>query len=196
MRKLIVVITLAAMLLTNVPSLACFTPKPKIISISPAKALNNGVAQVSIAGEKFVKDTQVKLVKAGGTEIMAGSLRLVSKTWIDCSFDLRGKAAGQWDVVVVNKSDKRTARLAGGFTVEYPAPTVAKADPGQAEEGAKVALALSGNLFRDGLRVELTQGGRTMAKATGVARQSAAKASCRVRSDRSVARQIRSDRDQ
>ena len=178
MRKLIVVITLAAMFLTNVPSLACFTPKPKIISISPAKALNNGVVQVSIAGDKFVKETQVKLVKAGGTAISGGNLRLVSKTWIDCSFDLRGKAVGQWDVVVVNKSDKRTAVLAGGFTIEYPAPTVAKVDPGEAEEGAKVALALTGDLFRDGLRVELTQNGRAMAKATGVARQSAAKASC------------------
>ncbi len=178
MRKWMAVFTLAAMLLVCDPSLACFYPKPKIISITPAKALNNGMVLVGIAGDKFVKDVQVKLVKAGGTEISADNLRLVSKSLINCSFDLRGKAVGRWDVVVVNKSERRTAKLAGGFTVEYPAPTVAKADPGQAEEGAKVALALTGDLFRDGLRVELTQGGRTIAKATGVARQSGTKASC------------------
>lgn len=178
MRKWIAIITMAAMLLANTPSLACFYPRPKIFSTNPVKGLNNGVVQVSIAGDKFVKNAHIKLVKAGGTEISADNIRMVSRTWIDCSFDLRGKAVGQWDVVVVNKSAKRTAVLSGGFTVEYPALTVAKADPGQAEEGAKVALALTGDLFRDGLRVELTQGGRTMAKATGVARQSGTKASC------------------
>ena len=178
MRKWIAIITVAAMLLANTPSLACFYPRPKIFSTNPVKGLNNGVVQVSIAGDKFVKNAHIKLVKAGGTEISADNIRMVSRTWIDCSFDLRGKAVGQWDVVVVNKSAKRTAVLSGGFTVEYPALTVAKADPGQAEEGAKVALALTGDLFRDGLRVELTQGGRTMAKATGVARQSGTKASC------------------
>jgi hypothetical protein len=46
---------------------------------------------------------------------------VISPTQITCTLPITGRAAGQWNVAVINP-DGQTATLANGFTVTSPSP--------------------------------------------------------------------------
>jgi len=116
----------AAFILIMVLSL-CFTViswgcdcKPTIVSIVKNSAMNTEQVTVTITGTHFQKRASVKLTRSG-EEIVATHVKVISHTNLTCDFDLRGKSAGQWDVVVKVCYDQ--AVLAGGFTIIAPQPT-------------------------------------------------------------------------
>ena len=136
------------------------TPTPQIVTVTPDYSINNQAVTVTITGKKFTKSSSVKLVKPGETEIIASQVNVISKTKIECKFELKDQPGGKWDVVVANQdkitSKLKTATLAGGFRIEYPAPRITAVEPGSGLIDQKVALTLSGSGFRNGATINLS----------------------------------------
>ncbi|MEP7341654.1 MAG: SBBP repeat-containing protein [Acidobacteriota bacterium] len=89
-----------------------------IKSITSNHGGDTGSATVYIHGVGFLAGAAVKLVRAGQSDISGQPVKIrEAGRVILTSFDLRGKARGQWDVVATNP-DGRTAILEKGFTVE------------------------------------------------------------------------------
>jgi outer membrane protein OmpA-like peptidoglycan-associated protein len=139
-------------------SLLLFIPTPQVDSISPNFGLNNEVVNVVINGNKFDNKVTIMLVKSGESDIVATDVK-VSKKQIQCSFDLHGQAVGLWDLVVVNRkqanSKGKSAKLIGGFTIQYPKPTVSEIKPDQGLFGDTVIVNISGTGFRTGAKLAL-----------------------------------------
>ena len=90
---------------------------PAVASITPNSAPNAGsVAIEDLTGSDFLPGASVKLTRAGQADVIGTSVMVISPTKIRCSFDLTGKAIGQWNVVVTNP-DGQSATLANAFTV-------------------------------------------------------------------------------
>lgn len=86
-----------------------------IHSISPVSAGNAGTASITIKGAKFAQGAAVKLVAPDGGEL-APRVVNIETSRIRALFDLKGKAAGQYDVVVTNP-DTQTTSADNAFTV-------------------------------------------------------------------------------
>ncbi len=87
------------------------------MSITPNSGANTGsVGITNLAGSRFQTGAAVKLTKLPEADIVATGVTVVSATKITCTFNLTGKAAGQWNVVVTNP-DAQSATLANGFTI-------------------------------------------------------------------------------
>ncbi|MBP6003474.1 MAG: carboxypeptidase regulatory-like domain-containing protein [Pyrinomonadaceae bacterium] len=86
-----------------------------IRTVSPAEAGNAGYATVVIDGAKFQTGATIKLVASGGLEIVPGKFKVFPNRII-ALFDLKGKAAGDYDIIVRNP-DNQTATLADGFKI-------------------------------------------------------------------------------
>ncbi len=84
-------------------------------SVSPESAGNRGYASLEINGAKFREGATALLVGPGGNISPIG--HAVGTSRIAAIFDLRGRAAGEYDVVVRNP-DNSTAILEDGFEVE------------------------------------------------------------------------------
>jgi hypothetical protein len=89
-----------------------------IKSLAPNHGGDTGSATVHIHGVGFQAGATVKLARSGQSDITGQPVKVrEAGRMILTSFDLRGKARGQWDVVVTNP-DGRSVTLANGFTVE------------------------------------------------------------------------------
>ena len=95
---------------------------PTVTAIAPNNGTNDGTVDITnLAGTSFVHGATIKLTNAGQAEIVATNVSYESVTKITCTFDLTGKAAGQWNVVVINPADESNpATLANGFTISEP----------------------------------------------------------------------------
>lgn len=144
-------------------------PAPTVASITPDNGLNNGsVSITSLVGTGFMSGATVKLQRAGQTDLSATSVTVVGSTLITCSFNLSGKAAGVWDVLVTN-ADTQSATLPDGFTIAYPAPTVTGITPGAGLNSGTISITnLAGTGFLAGATVELQKAGQTPIAATGI----------------------------
>ena len=99
-------------------------PAPTVTSITPTSGLNTGSVSITdLSGTGFQLGATVKLTKAGQTDIAATSVERVSASKITCTFDLTGKALGQWNVVVTNP-DAQSATLTNGFAIAEGVPPV------------------------------------------------------------------------
>ncbi len=149
-----IVLSMALILTFSAVTLGCFVFTPKISAVSINKALNNAPVTLTITGAKYNKKTTAKLVQAGKPEILASGVKFNSKTEIVATFDLTGKAVGQYDVVVANS--KKTATLASAFTLEYPAPVVTSIVPKQGLVKTTLSVTIAGIYFRNGAAVKLS----------------------------------------
>ncbi len=92
-------------------------PAPIVSGITPASGLNEGTVSITnLAGSNFVSGATVKLSKTGESDIPATGVVVVSATKITGSFDLTGKAIGNWNVVVTNPSGL-SGTLENAFTI-------------------------------------------------------------------------------
>ena len=144
-------------------------PPPTVTSITPDSGSDIGsVSITNLAGSGFQAGAAVKLTKTGQADIAGASVIVVSPAQITCSFDLTGKATGQWNVVVTNP-DLQSAWLANGFTVAANQPTVAGITPSSALNTGTVSITnLAGGNFLSGASVKLTKSGQTDIAGTGV----------------------------
>ncbi|OIO89861.1 MAG: hypothetical protein AUJ92_20345 [Armatimonadetes bacterium CG2_30_59_28] len=149
-------------------------PAPTVTRIMPYGGLNNGpVAITNLSGSNFRPGDEVKLVKEGETDIGAANVTIVTSSKITCTFDLTGKPAGAWDVVVTDDCSQSGA-LAGGFTIVEAstvthdvAVTALTAAPNPVFRGRTVTFSYTvenlGNVPEKQLTVRLTYSGRTLA---------------------------------
>jgi len=101
-------------------------PGPVVTGIRPAAGFNTtSVSITNLAGLHFNTTVApaVKLNHTGYADIVATGVTVIDSTNITCTFDLTGRPAGTWDVVVTNP-DGRAGKLADGFTITAPGTTV------------------------------------------------------------------------
>jgi hypothetical protein len=96
-----------------------------VTAITPALSPSSGSTGITdLAGTGFQFGATVKLTRVGESDIVASGLAVVGSTKITCTFDLTGKALGQWNVIVTNQ-DGQSGTLTDGFTVmEGIAPVI------------------------------------------------------------------------
>ncbi len=75
-----------------------------------------GEVKVTITGTGFAAGAKVELRKEGQEPIAAKSVTVVDEKKIECTFALKDKAAGDWDVVV--KVGEKEVKKEKGFKVE------------------------------------------------------------------------------
>jgi hypothetical protein len=93
---------------------------------------------------------------------------VVSPTQITCTFDLTGKAAGQWNVAVTN-FDGKSGMQSNGFTISAPAPTVTGITPNTGLNTTTISITnLAGTYFLSGATVKLNRTGYADIAGTGV----------------------------
>ena len=154
------------------------SPVPTVSSISPTSG-NRGwpVSIAEINGADFQPLASVKL-RSGSSEITATGVTVVSPLKITCAFDLTGKTAGFWNVVVINTDTKEGVKT-GGFLITSPAPTVSSITPSDGLNTKTVSITnLSGTGFQSGAKVNLTRTGYPNITATGVTIVSPTKITC------------------
>ena len=91
---------------------------PKITNITPSIGNNNTAKKdIVITGTNFKEGLNIRLTKPGYDPINALNITLNSENEVSCSFDLRGKEAGDWDVSITNPNTQFD-RVERGFKVE------------------------------------------------------------------------------
>ena len=160
-------------------------PAPTVTGITP----NGGVAGTSVsvtnlAGTNFVVGTtpSVWLVKTGAGNITATGVTVVSSTNITCTLPLpaaSATSAGQWDIVITN-DDGQSGKLARGFTVTNPAPTVTGITPNSGVADTSVSVTIDGTNFIVGTTpsVWLAKTAESNITATGVTVVSPTRITC------------------
>jgi hypothetical protein len=92
-------------------------PAPEIIAMTPSTGTAyEGVHITNLAGSGFNADPRVWLKKTGEDSVEAFNVVVESPFQITCDFSLGSVAAGNWDVVVINR-DGRMDKLLSGFEV-------------------------------------------------------------------------------
>ena len=92
--------------------------KLAVTSIEPgsAAATKGKVVIRKLVGAGFLEGAKVKLTCSGQPEVLGTSVEVISGKRIICEFDLSGKQAGKWDVIVVNP-DNNEAKGASLFEI-------------------------------------------------------------------------------
>lgn len=157
-------------------------PSVAVTSITPNSGANTGTVSITnLAGTGFAAGAAVKLTKTGQDNIPGTDVSVVSATKITCKFNLSGRAAGKWNVVVTNL-DKGSGTLAEGFTIintPTPVPTVTGITPNSALNSGLVGITnLAGTGFVNGATVKLTKTGQDNIPGTDVVVVSATKITC------------------
>ena len=97
---------------------------PTVTAITPNSGTNNGTVNItSLSGTNFRSGAVVRLTQTGQNDIFGSAVAVLSPTNLTCSFDLTGKAIGQWQVNVTNDDDQ-TGDLPAGFKIEAPTVSV------------------------------------------------------------------------
>jgi PKD repeat protein len=108
------------------------TPGPGITSITPASGVNTTTVSITHLAGSYFNTTHtpvsVRLNRTGFTDITADDVTVIDTTNITCTFDLTGRQAGPWNVVVTNP-DNQEGMLAGGFEIQTTTPSVTSIDP-------------------------------------------------------------------
>ncbi|HPQ75772.1 MAG TPA: PKD domain-containing protein [Methanoregulaceae archaeon] len=146
-------------------------PAPTVTDITPDVGLNNEIFYISnLTGTGFRDEATVTFNMTGQADFDATNVTVVDPTKITCDVDLNGVAVGDWNVIVTNEDGQSSAPLVGGFTVEYPAPTVSSPiTPSFGPNDREIEItSIPGTGFRDGAAVALTKTGYADIVATDV----------------------------
>lgn len=180
--KLVAALSLALILLLSFSLLASACPAPVFKGVNPEQGNNDGSITVTISGEKFHKSVGVKLTKTGESDIIATDIQLVSKNELTCTFDLKGKSVGEWDLIVYNVGTftkrEKSAFPPGTFTIVANAPLVSAIIPKMGLKDTVVSVSINGANFKNGAKVVLTAPGLTDINGSSVKIISQSQISC------------------
>jgi len=141
---------------------------PTVTGISPNSGINTGKTGIlNITGTGFREGARVKLTRDGQSDIEGADVVVVDSTKITCTFDLSGKAAGVWNVVVTNM-DNQSGMLPNGFTILNPRPTITSITPNSGPANGLVNITIVGTGFQDRATVKLVRTGNSDITATNV----------------------------
>lgn len=180
--KLVAALSLALILLLSFSLLASACPAPVFKGVNPEQGNNDGSITVTISGEKFHKSVGVKLTKTGESDIIATDIQLVSKNELTCTFDLKGKSVGEWDLIVYNVGTftkrEKSAFPPGTFTIVANAPLVSAIIPKMGLKDTVVSVSINGANFKNGAKILLTAPGLTDINGSSVKIISQSQISC------------------
>jgi hypothetical protein len=128
---------------------------PIISKISPTFAAKDTVVSVIITGSNFQNGATVKLVKAGSAPINT-TVTSVTAFDISCFFNLHGKSEGSYNLIVINP-DGQSDSQQGIFTIGSVSPVIAGMYPVTGALNDKVSLTISGQNFRNEVKVSFTK---------------------------------------
>ena len=179
--KLLTASLVSVIMLLSLSAATLATSMPIVSSFAPVKATDSEIISVTVTGEKFAKTAYVRLTKAGQTDIMATDLQ-ISKTQLTATLDLKGKAAGKWDIVVGNigtfTKKEKPFTTAGGFTIENTAPIVKAVLPKSGMKDSTLSVSVVGEYFRKGAVVKLISQSGVEVAASNVSVTSASQMTC------------------
>ena len=163
--KLVTALSLALILVISFSLLASACPAPVFNEVNPDQGNNDGSITVTISGEKFHKSVGVKLTKTGEPDIIATDVQLVSKNELTCTFDLKDKSVGKWELIIYNvgtfTKKEKPAFPPGTFTIVANAPVVSAIIPKMGLKDTVVSVSINGANFKNGAKVVLTAPGLT-----------------------------------
>jgi PGF-pre-PGF domain-containing protein len=130
------------------------TTTPSVTEILPSSGYNSSTVSITnIGGSGFwpgSTTTGITLRRSGYTDITGSSITVVSDSNITGTFDLTGREAGLWDVVVTNP-DAKSATLPAAFEILPPVPAVSGITPGSGVNTTIVTItSLNGSGFWPG----------------------------------------------
>jgi PKD repeat protein len=151
-----------------------------VTSISPDSGQNTGMVFITnLSGTDFPGNATARLVLAGQPNITSQYLTVVNPMKITCVFDLTAKAAGRWDVVVINNTDGTGGVLPEGFSVVNPAPALTGITPDTGINTGLVQITnLSGSHFLPNASVSLVKSNQTNITGTNVQLVNPSKITC------------------
>jgi hypothetical protein len=129
---------------------------PSLSKISPGVAARDTTVSVTITGTDFQDGATVKLIKAGSSPITAYGVSATARE-ISCFFNLDGKSDGSYNLIVMNP-DGQSDSLAGVFTIGAASPVIAGMYPVTAALNDTVSVSISGQNFRNEVKVSLFRG--------------------------------------
>jgi hypothetical protein len=128
---------------------------PSIQKMSPTSAVRDTVVSATISGSNFQNGATVKLFKAGASPIN-GTVTSVTAFDISCFFNLNGKNEGIYNLIVINP-DGQSDSVQAVFTVGETSPVIAGMYPVTGAMKNKVPLTISGQNFRNEVKVSFTR---------------------------------------
>ena len=128
---------------------------PSISKISPTSAVKDTVVSATITGSNFQNGASVKLYKAGSAPINA-TVTSVTAFDISCFFNLDGKNDGIYNLIVINP-DGQSDSVQAVFTIGEASPVIAGIYPVTGALNDKVSLTISGQNFRNEVKVSFTK---------------------------------------
>jgi len=170
---------------TRVDYISVLIPPPTVSAITPTTGINTTTVSIThLAGTDFNtthSPVLVKLNRTGFTDIGGTDVTVVDSTNITCRFDLTGRQAGTWNVVVTNP-DNQEGMLAGGFEIQTTTPSVTGINPASGFNSSTVDITyLAGDGFWTGSSttgVVLRRSGYTDIDGTDVTVLSPAQIAC------------------
>ena len=141
-------------------------PTPTITTIAPASGIRGQTLDVLVTGTGFISGTSALTL---GSDVTVNSFTVTSLTQITANISIASTAAaGGRDVTVTNGPPVGgSGLLAGGFTVNNPAPTVSNISPASANRGSIVNVTVTGSQFITGV-TSLNFGGDIVVNSTVV----------------------------
>ena len=127
---------------------------PRLVSSTPSSAPDTSVVTLTITGSNLQQGATAKLTHVGQVDI-PGSAVVVGAggTSLSAAFDVRGRLADAWSVVVTNP-DGLSALLPGAFLVQK-VPVVTSITPTFVNDENLITATITGSHFVTGVAVRL-----------------------------------------
>ena len=129
---------------------------PTLSNISPILGAKDATVSVTITGTNFQNGATVRLIQPGSPAVAASGVSVTS-TSIDCVFNLYGKDAGTYNLIVTNP-DGQSDSKADAFTVGNAPPIIGSFNPSTAELYETPTITVYGQNFQDPVKVTLSLG--------------------------------------
>jgi PKD repeat protein len=171
--------------LTRPDYITVLIPPPVVSGITPATGVNTSTVSITnLAGAGFNTThlpVAARLNRTGNPDIDASAIHVIDSTNITCTFDLTGREAGPWNIVVTNP-DMQDGMLIGGFTIQTSTPAITSIDPVNGFNSSNLeSMTIDGSGFwpaSSTTGVVLRRAGNTDITGTNISVLSAAQISC------------------
>jgi len=127
---------------------------PAISGVSPVYGGSGATVSATISGSNFQNGATVRLTRAGVPSIFASGVSTSSSTEIKCTFRFSNAEKGIYNLVVTNP-DGQSNTLPAAFTIGDVPPIIGGVSPGEATLNETLSITVSGQNFKEGVRVSL-----------------------------------------
>jgi len=153
---------------TKAGAFTILNPEPKVNAVDPVTGQNTGPKEIIIIGENFLEGVNASLERASEPPIPADPVNRVNATYLRCTFNLTGKAAGAWTARVTNPDGRSSAENVI-FTITNPPPVPQNITPSTGSNDDSILIKeLKGSGFLLNASVKLARAGENDIPGQGV----------------------------